>query len=116
VPVIRVASTYDVRFPERRTIRRRYRRLWEEADPIVTLTLGYIAGLLTTLAFLPQVIRSWRTRSTADLSLPAILAFIAGVSIWIAYGVAIHSPPVVLWNIVTLLLNLGILAAKVRHG
>lgn len=45
-----------------------------------------------------------------------VLAFIAGVSLWIVYGVLIHSLPVIIWNVITLLLNLGILAAKVRHG
>ena len=82
----------------------------------MTATLGYIAGLFTTLAFLPQVIRSWRTRSTADLSLAAIFAFIAGVALWIVYGIEIRSYPIVIWNVVTLALNIGILVAKLRHG
>ena len=79
-------------------------------------TIGYIAGFLTTLAFVPQVIRSWRTRSTADLSLGTLFSFIVGVTCWIFYGIAIHSAPVVMWNIITLALNLAILTAKLRHG
>ena len=78
--------------------------------------VGYVAGLFTTLAFLPQAIRSWRTRSTNDLSLAAILAFMLGLSFWIVYGVATRSYPIVVWNVITLLLNLGILIAKLRNG
>jgi MtN3 and saliva related transmembrane protein len=82
----------------------------------VTSAIGNIAGFLTTLAFLPQVVRSWRTGSTADLSLLTILAFVAGVSLWIAYGIALHSFPIVVWNVVTLALNVALLCAKIRHG
>jgi MtN3 and saliva related transmembrane protein len=82
----------------------------------VSAALGNLAGFLTTFAFLPQVLRAWRTGSTADLSLATILAFVVGVSLWIAFGVAIHSFPVVIWNVVTLALNLCILGAKIRHG
>jgi MtN3 and saliva related transmembrane protein len=79
-------------------------------------TLGYVAGLFTTLAFVPQALRSWRTRSTADLSLGTIFAFIVGVTLWLIYGLAIGSYPIVIWNAVTLLLNVVILVAKLRHG
>jgi MtN3 and saliva related transmembrane protein len=82
----------------------------------VVTVVGYVAGLFTTLAFLPQAIRSWRTGSTSDLSLAAILAFMLGLSFWIVYGVATRSYPIVVWNVITLLLNLGILIAKLRHG
>ncbi len=82
----------------------------------MALALGFLAGLLTTAAFLPQAIRSWRTRSTADLSLAAILVFVAGISLWVAYGIVLRSPPLIFWNVVTLVINLGILGAKLRHG
>jgi MtN3 and saliva related transmembrane protein len=82
----------------------------------VVAVVGYIAGLFTTLAFLPQVIRSWRTGSTADLSLTTILAFITGTVLWIAYGLQVRSDPIIIWNIITLTLNVGILIAKVRNG
>jgi MtN3 and saliva related transmembrane protein len=82
----------------------------------MTEAIGFLAGLLATAAFVPQVVRAWKTRSTRDLSLVTIVAFTAGVSLWILYGVLIHSLPVVIWNVVTLGLNLGILAAKLRHG
>ena len=82
----------------------------------MTIAIANVAGFLTTLAFLPQVVRSWRTRSTADLSLSTILAFIVGVSLWIVYGAQIGSYPIVLWNVVTSGLNLALLVAKIRHG
>jgi MtN3 and saliva related transmembrane protein len=58
----------------------------------------------------------WQTQSTRDLSLLAIVSFTVGVSCWIAYGTLIDSLPIVVWNAVTLTLNLGILAGKLRHG
>ncbi len=82
----------------------------------VTTAIGFIAGFLTTLSFVPQMLRAWRTRSTADLSLTTIVVFAIGISLWIVYGSIIHSIPIVLWNVMTLVLNLGILAAKLRHG
>lgn len=82
----------------------------------MTTLVGFIAGFLTTLSFVPQMLRAWRTRSTADLSLTTIVVFAIGISLWIVYGSIIHSVPIVLWNVVTLVLNLGILTAKLRHG
>lgn len=78
--------------------------------------IGFLAGFFATAAFVPQVVHAWRTQSTRDLSLLTIVAFATGVALWIAYGVQIHSLPIVVWNVITLALNLGILAAKVRHG
>lgn len=82
----------------------------------ITQAIGFLAGFLATAAFVPQVIHAWRTRSTRDLSLLTIVAFTAGISLWVVYGVLIGSLPIIIWNVVTLGLNLGILAAKLRHG
>lgn len=82
----------------------------------MTVAIGFMAGLLTTLSFVPQMLRAWRTRSTGDLSLTTIVAFLFGISLWVVYGSIIHSMPIVLWNVVTLCLNVGILIAKLRHG
>lgn len=90
---------------------------WREAQEAdVTQVIGFFAGFFTTAAFVPQVIHAWRTRSTRDLSLLTIVAFTVGISLWVAYGVLIHSLPLVMWNATTLILNLGILIAKLRHG
>ena len=83
-------------------------------DIQVTL-IGLLAGALTTLSFLPQALRIWRTRSARDISYTALLCFIAGISLWLWYGALLHSLPIVLANAVTLALNLSILGLKIAH-
>ncbi len=78
--------------------------------------IGLLAGALTTAAFLPQVWRVWRTRSTRDLSLPMYAVFTAGVALWLGYGLMVGALPIILTNAVTLLLSLAILALKLRFG
>lgn len=78
--------------------------------------LGLAAGLLTTLAFVPQVLKIWRTKSARDVSLHAYLVFTVGVALWLAYGAVRHELPIVLWNAVTLVLAGAIVAMKVRYG
>lgn len=77
--------------------------------------LGLLAGSLTTLSFMPQMLRIWRRRSADDLSYGALALFIAGISLWVLYGAALHSFPIMVTNAVTLVLNLSILALKIRH-
>ncbi|MBS1215383.1 MAG: hypothetical protein H6R20_357 [Proteobacteria bacterium] len=74
--------------------------------------IGIVAGVLTTLAFVPQVIRVWRTRSARDLSLASFAIFTAGVALWLLYGVAIDALPVIVANAVTLVLAAAILVMK----
>lgn len=76
--------------------------------------LGYIAGALTTVSFIPQVIKTWRTRSTADISLGMFALFCAGLVLWTLYGIALGSWPIVIWNGITLLLAGTILIFKLR--
>lgn len=76
--------------------------------------LGLVAGALTTAAFVPQVVRVWRTRSTTDISLAMFLLFSLGVLLWLIYGAAIGSTPVVAANLLTFVLSLSILVAKLR--
>ena len=78
--------------------------------------IGFAAGLLTTIAFVPQVLKIWRTRSAADVSLATFIAFTVGVGLWLAYGIARQEPPIILWNAVTLVLAGAILAMKLRFG
>jgi MtN3 and saliva related transmembrane protein len=78
--------------------------------------LGFVAGSLTTLAYLPQVVKALRSRHTRDLSLPMYLILAAGVAGWLAYGLLIGSLPVILANAVTLVLVLLVLAMKLRYG
>ncbi|MBN8576658.1 MAG: SemiSWEET family sugar transporter [Cyclobacteriaceae bacterium] len=76
--------------------------------------LGLVAGFLTTVAFVPQVIKTWQSRSARDLSLVMFLLFCTGVFLWMIYGFMINELPVILWNIITLALALIILFFKLR--
>jgi MtN3 and saliva related transmembrane protein len=77
--------------------------------------VGYIAATLTTAAFLPQVLKVWKSKSTKDLALPTLLSFIAGVGMWLIYGLLAQSTPVIMANAVTLVLNLVILRFKLKY-
>lgn len=74
--------------------------------------IGAMAGVLTTISFVPQVVKTWRSRSTGDISFGMFLLFSLGVALWLIYGAAIHSTPIVLSNGVTLALSLSIIAMK----
>ena len=78
--------------------------------------IGFAGGALTAFAFLPQVIKTWRTRSAEDLSFAMLGAQSAGVALWIAYGVAVKSTPIVFANICTLSQSLVLLAFKLKWG
>ena len=78
--------------------------------------LGYFAGILTVSSFLPQVIRSWRTRQTRDLSLGMFTLLTTACALWTVYGVLISEWPVILTNGAMVVLNSAIAVAKVRHG
>jgi len=77
--------------------------------------IGLLAGALTTISFMPQLMRIWRRKSASDISYAALLAFIAGISFWLWYGIGISSLPIILANGITLALNLGILTLKLVH-
>jgi MtN3 and saliva related transmembrane protein len=81
-----------------------------------TMLLGLAAGTLTTIAFVPQLAKTWRTRSTKDVSLGMFSIFCTGVLLWLIYGVLIQSVPVVLANGVTLVLAGAILSLKIKFG
>ena len=76
---------------------------------------GYVAATLTTLAFVPQALKTIRSRDTRGLSLGMYVVFTIGVGFWLAYGIALESWPMILSNIVTLGLSATILAMKVRY-
>jgi MtN3 and saliva related transmembrane protein len=78
--------------------------------------IGLLAGTLTTIAFLPQALKTWRTRSTHDISLLMFVIFVTGVGIWIVYGIIRGDMPVILTNVATLLLAGMILIFKIRNG
>lgn len=76
--------------------------------------IGAAAAILTTAAFAPQAFKVWRTRSADDISLAMFLILMAGIVLWLAYGVLIQDIPLILANSVTLVLAGAILAAKIR--
>jgi MtN3 and saliva related transmembrane protein len=78
--------------------------------------LGFAAGFCTTLAFVPQVLHTWRTRSTEDISLGMFVIFVIGVFLWLLYGLAKADMVVIGANIVTLGLAGSILYLKLRYG
>ena len=77
--------------------------------------IGAIAGTLTTLAFLPQVIKTWRTKSAGDISLVMLVAFTAGVALWLLYGLVIWAFPVIFFNLLTLGLTGILLHFKLKE-
>jgi MtN3 and saliva related transmembrane protein len=74
---------------------------------------GYIAAFLTTAAFLPQLIKTLKTKKADDVSLVTLIMFIIGVLCWIIYGYNISSIPILIANLITLILNLLILISKI---
>jgi len=76
--------------------------------------LGLVAGSLTTAAFLPQVIKTWKSRSAKDLSLGMFSLFCLGVMLWLIYGIMVRDIPVIVANLLTLLLATTLLFFKLR--
>ena len=80
------------------------------------LFLGYLAGTCTTVAFLPQVIRTWQTRSTEDISLGMFSLMVFGIALWLLYGVVVGDWPLIVADGVSLLFAATILLLKLRFG
>lgn len=81
----------------------------------LTTVLGFVAGTLTTLSFLPQVHKALRTKRCDDLSLTMLLAFAGGVSLWMVYGLFLRAAPIIAANAVTLTLVLTLISLKARY-
>jgi MtN3 and saliva related transmembrane protein len=77
---------------------------------------GYLAALCTTGAYVPQVMKVWRTRATKDISLKMFLVLVTGLALWLTYGIWRGEWPLILANGTTLMLAGTILAFKLRHG
>jgi MtN3 and saliva related transmembrane protein len=78
--------------------------------------VGYLAAAMTTLSFVPQAVKTIRTRDTRSISLGMYVVFTAGIAMWLVYGIALNSMPMILANIVTFLLSATILGMKLKHG
>jgi MtN3 and saliva related transmembrane protein len=82
---------------------------------MLTELVGSLAAALTTLSFLPQVAKTWQTRSAADFSWIWLLAFAAGLALWLVYGLVLMSWPLIAANSITLSLVLVIIFVKWRE-
>lgn len=80
----------------------------------ISLWVGYAAACLTTVSFIPQVLKVWQTRSARDVSLGMYVLFSLGVAMWLLYGLMIHAWPVVIANAITLLLAGAVLVMKLK--
>ena len=81
-----------------------------------TEVIGYVAAILTTASFVPQVLQVVRTRNTRAISRTMYVAFCLGIAMWLLYGIALASPPIIAANAVTLVLASVVLGYKLRFG
>ena len=78
-------------------------------------SFGFLGGILTTIAFVPQVYKVWLTKKTSDLSLSMLVIFNIGVFFWLLYGIFIYDLALIIANSITLTLALSILFAKLTY-
>lgn len=78
--------------------------------------VGVLAGVMTTSAFIPQAVQTWRTRSARDVNLGLLVLLVVGNSLWLTYGVLMGSWGLIVANLVTVPLCALILVVKLRHG
>jgi len=81
-----------------------------------TTTIGLLAETCTSGAFVPQVLKAWRTRSTADISIGMFALLVVGIALWLVYGVTLGDLPLIAANVVTLGLAGATLIFKLRFG
>ena len=74
---------------------------------------GFTAAILSTIAFIPQVIKTWKTKSAGDVSFVLLITFSTGCLSWVIYGILVNSKPVTIANTITLILNVTILTMKI---
>lgn len=79
-------------------------------------SIGFAAAMCTTVAFVPQALKIYKSKTTRDISLPMWLIFSVGVFLWLFYGILILSLPIIIANIITLLLSLFILFCKIKYS
>ncbi|MEM6838794.1 MAG: SemiSWEET transporter [Cyanobacteria bacterium P01_C01_bin.120] len=81
----------------------------------LTTTLGIVAGTLTTFAYFPQVLKTWRSRSADGMSWSMLIILCIGIALWLVYGVYAHDMPLIMANLLTLVFSSAILAVKIRY-
>jgi len=78
--------------------------------------LGLVAGFLTTVGFVPQIIKGYKSKSMADVSLVMPILIGLGMTLWLIYGLWLDSLPIIIWNAVALTLNIGLIILKLKYG
>ncbi len=77
--------------------------------------IGYLAGIFVVTSLLPQFLKSWKTKSTGDLSLWRYAIYIIGVTLWIVYGFILPNGPMIIMNFVALVMAFSILYLKLKY-
>lgn len=77
--------------------------------------LGFIAAILTTCAYLPQVYKTWKLKSTEGVSFSMYAVMFTGVSLWLVYGITLNSLPIIMANMITAILLLFVIVLKVKY-
>jgi MtN3 and saliva related transmembrane protein len=85
-----------------------------DLSPAAVTLIGSVAAVLTTVAFLPQLLRVWKLKRADEISFATYVVFSVGMVIWLLYGVLVGSWPIILANAITLAIAISILALKVR--
>lgn len=77
--------------------------------------IGFLAAILTTVAFFPQVVKVYKTKETKSISLSMYIVFTLGILLWLIYGVYLYSLPMIFANAITLFSSIYILFMKIKH-
>ena len=82
----------------------------------LTDLIGFSAGALILSSMIPQIIKSWRTKQTKDLSLLMFVIYVSGIMTWLVYGLLLKSYPIIITNSINLILASTNLYLKIKHG
>jgi MtN3 and saliva related transmembrane protein len=77
--------------------------------------LGLVAATLTTFSFVPQMLKTWRSKSAKDVSFVMLITFNLGIFLWLIYGISLNALPIIFANSITLFFNLIILWLKIKY-
>ncbi|MBD2299788.1 MULTISPECIES: SemiSWEET transporter [Nostocales] len=77
--------------------------------------LGLVAGGLTTIAFLPQMFKIWKSKSAKDVSFVMLITFMSGLLLWLIYGITLQALPIIIANAISFIFNLIILCLKLKY-
>ena len=90
--------------------------MFPSLDPHTAELIGDLAAVLSTASFLPQVVKTWRSKSAGDLSIGMLCTFSLGVLCWLIYGISLRSIPMTVANGFTLLMSLILIGLRIRYG